>query len=66
MNGSNHSLYIGSLPRRARCRQNFADTYFSHLFFFARCPRQGTRVRFTHRTEDDDFDILEILVVAPC
>jgi hypothetical protein len=31
-NGSNHSLYIGSLPRRARCRQNFADAHVSHLF----------------------------------
>src|SRR6516164_11155163 len=31
-NGSNHSLDIGSLPRRARCRQNFADAHISHLF----------------------------------
>ena len=31
-NGSNHPLYIGSLPRRARCRQNFADAHVSHLF----------------------------------
>ena len=31
-NGSNHSLYIGSLPRRARCRQDFADAHVSHLF----------------------------------
>jgi hypothetical protein len=31
-NGSYHSLYIGSLPRRARCRQNFADAQASHLF----------------------------------
>ena|SRR5215469_9091872 len=31
-NGSNHSLYIGSLPRRARRRQNFTDAYISHLF----------------------------------
>jgi hypothetical protein len=31
-NGSNHSLYIGSLPRRARCRQNFRDAHVSHLF----------------------------------
>lgn len=31
-NGTNHSLYIGSLPRRARCRQNFADAHVSHLF----------------------------------
>src|SRR5467141_1916375 len=30
-NGSNHSLYIGSLPRRARRRQNFADAHASHL-----------------------------------
>jgi len=31
-NGSNHSLDIGSLPRRARCRQHFADAHISHLF----------------------------------
>jgi len=31
-NGSDHSLYIGSLPRRARCRQDFADAHVSHLF----------------------------------
>jgi len=31
-NGSNHSLDMGSLPRRARCRQDFADTHISHLF----------------------------------
>jgi hypothetical protein len=31
-NGSNHSLYMSSLPRRARCRQNFADAHVSHLF----------------------------------
>ena len=31
-NGSKHSLYIGSLPRRARCRQDFADAHVSHLF----------------------------------
>jgi len=31
-NGSNHSLDTGSLPRRARCRQNFADAHISHLF----------------------------------
>ena len=31
-NGSNHPLHIGSLPRRARCRQNFADAHVSHLF----------------------------------
>jgi hypothetical protein len=30
-NGSYHSLYIGSLPRRARCRQDFANTHVSHL-----------------------------------
>ena len=28
-NGSNHSLDIGSLPRRARCRLNFADAHIS-------------------------------------
>jgi len=31
-NGSDHSLYIGSLPRRARCRQDFADAHVSRLF----------------------------------
>ena len=31
-NGSNHSLDIGSLPRRAQCRQNFANSHVSHLF----------------------------------
>src|ERR1700694_1766475 len=31
-NGSNHSLYIVSLPRRARCRQDFANAHVSHLF----------------------------------
>ena len=31
-NGSDHPLYIGSLPRRARCRQDFADAHVSHLF----------------------------------
>ena len=31
-NGSNHSLYIGSLPRRARCRQDFTNAHVSHLF----------------------------------
>ena len=31
-NGSNHSLHIGSLPRRARCRQNFGNAQVSHLF----------------------------------
>ena len=31
-NRSNHSLHIGSLPRRARCRQNFADAHVTHLF----------------------------------
>ena len=30
--GSNHSLYIGSLPRRARCGQDFANAHVSHLF----------------------------------
>ena len=30
-NGSDHSLYIGSLPRRARCRQDFAYAHVSHL-----------------------------------
>ena len=31
-NGSNHSLYIGSLPRRPRCRQDFANAHVSRLF----------------------------------
>jgi hypothetical protein len=31
-NGSNHSLHIGSLPRRARFRQDFANAHVSHLF----------------------------------
>src|SRR5215471_2092022 len=31
-NGSNHSLHIGSLPRGARCRQDFANAHVSHLF----------------------------------
>src|SRR5208283_1715177 len=31
-NGSNHSLDIGSLPWRARCRQDFANAHVSHLF----------------------------------
>ena len=30
-NGSNYSLDVGSLPRRAWCRQNFADARISHL-----------------------------------
>ena len=30
-NGSNHSLDIGSLPRRARCRQDYANAHVSHL-----------------------------------
>ena len=31
-NGSHHPLDIGSLPRRARCRQNFADAQVSYRF----------------------------------
>ena len=31
-NGSNHPFDIGTLPRRARCRQNFADTHVSYVF----------------------------------
>jgi len=31
-NRSNHSFHIGSLPRRARRRQNLADAQVSHLF----------------------------------
>jgi hypothetical protein len=30
-NRSDDSLYLGSLPRRARCRHNFADAHISHL-----------------------------------
>jgi hypothetical protein len=30
-NGADHSLYIGTLARRARCRQNFY-AQVSHLF----------------------------------
>ena len=31
-NPSKHSLDIGSLPGRARCRQNLADAHVSQLF----------------------------------
>jgi hypothetical protein len=31
-NESNHPFDIGTLPRRARCRQNFADTHVSYVF----------------------------------
>src|SRR5664279_3360444 len=31
-NGTNHPLYIRSLPRRARCGQHFVDAHVSHLF----------------------------------
>src|SRR6267143_6777637 len=31
-NGANHPLDIGSLPRRTRCRQDFAYTHVSHVF----------------------------------
>src|ERR1700745_2007395 len=31
-NGTNHSLHIGSLPRRARCKQHFPGTQGPHLF----------------------------------
>ena len=31
-NRSNQSLDIGSLPRRARCRQDLADAHISQLF----------------------------------
>src|SRR2546430_14312675 len=31
-NGSVHPLDIGSLPRRARCRQDFANAHVSHVF----------------------------------
>ena len=29
---ANHPLDIGSLPRRARCRQDFANAHVSHVF----------------------------------
>ena len=31
-NGANHPLDIGSLPRRARYRQDFANAHVSHVF----------------------------------
>ena len=31
-NGANHPLDIGALPRRARCRQDFANAHVSHVF----------------------------------
>ena len=31
-NGPDHPLDVSSLPRRTRCRQNFADAHVSHLF----------------------------------
>ena len=31
-NGANHPLDIGSLPRRARCRQDFANAHVSQVF----------------------------------
>ena len=31
-NRSNHAFDIGTLPKRARCRQNFADTHVSYVF----------------------------------
>jgi len=37
-NGTNHSLYIGSLPRRARCGQDFANAHVSHLFSEVKAP----------------------------
>ena len=30
-NGADDPLYVGSLPRRARRRKNFADAHVSHL-----------------------------------
>jgi len=42
-NGSNHSLYVSSLPRRARCRQDFADAQVSHVFSEA-IPEDGIAV----------------------
>jgi len=31
-NGANHTLDLGSLPRRARCRQDFANAHVSQVF----------------------------------
>src|SRR5438045_9279000 len=31
-NGANHPLDVGSPPRRARCRQDFANAHVSHVF----------------------------------
>src|SRR5204862_97171 len=31
-NGADHPLDIGSLPRRARCRQDFANAHVSQVF----------------------------------
>jgi hypothetical protein len=31
-NGTNHPLHIGSLPRRAWCREHFLDSHVAHLF----------------------------------
>ena len=31
-NAANHPLDIGSLPRRAWCRQDFANAHVSHVF----------------------------------
>ena len=31
-NGANHPLDVGSLPRRARCRQDFANAHVSYVF----------------------------------
>src|SRR3979490_1061441 len=31
-NASDHPLDMGSLPRRARCRQHFANAHVSHVF----------------------------------
>jgi hypothetical protein len=31
-NGTNHSLDVGSLPRRTRRGQHFVDAHVSHLF----------------------------------
>ncbi len=32
-NGANHPLDIGSLPRQAPCRQDFANAHVSHVFW---------------------------------
>src|ERR1700741_3350677 len=50
-NRTNHSLYMGSLPRRTWCRQDLANAHVSHFFseIIAKdpiaIPQQGSFVR---------------------